>query len=88
MDEIFLPTLHSFANGNIFTGSSGPLRFKASPVLEFNASKEVDHQKSSIRVEYWHGIFCYEKSKMEGEESFPLTEEGRELMRAWLTAKR
>lgn len=88
MDEIFLPTLHSFANGNVFTGSSGPLRFKASPILEFNENKEVDHGKSTIRVEYWHGIFCYEKSTMEGEESFPLTEEGREQMLIWLTAKR
>ena len=50
MDEIFLPTLHSFANGNVFTGSSGPLRFKASPILEFNENKEVDHGKSTIRV--------------------------------------
>ena len=29
--EIFLPTLHTFENNNIFTGSCGLLRFRASP---------------------------------------------------------
>jgi len=88
MDEIYLPPLLSFSNGNVFTGSSGPLRFKASPVLEFNENKEVDQQKSTIRVEYWHGLFCYEKSTMEGEETFPLSETGIADMRIWLAAKR
>jgi hypothetical protein len=46
--------------------------------------KEVDFEKSTIHVEYWHGLFCYEKSEMEGEETFPLTEEGRLSMIAWL----
>ena len=88
MEEIFLPTLHSFVNGNVFTGSSGLLRFKASPVLVFTENKEVDAAASSVRVEYWHGLFCYEKSEIEGEESFPLSEDGRGQMRVWLTAKR
>jgi hypothetical protein len=38
-------------------------------------------------VEYWHGLFCYEKSEMEGSETFPLTEEGRLAMKAWLEEK-
>ena len=41
-------------------------------------------ENSSIRVEYWHGPFCYEKSTMEGEETFPMSEEGRQSMKAWL----
>ena len=84
MADLFLPTLHSFANNNVFTGSFGPLRFKATPVLNFLPNKEVDHENSTIYVEYWHGLFCYEKSEMEGEESFPLTEEGLQQMRAFL----
>ena len=84
MADLFLPTLHSFANSNVFTGSFGPLRFKATPVLNFLPNKEVDHENSTIKVEYWHGLFCYEKSEMEGEESFPLTEEGLQQMRAFL----
>ena len=87
MAHFFLPTLHSFANNNVFTGSFGPLRFKATPVLNFLPNKEVDHENSTIKVEYWHGLFCYEKCEMEGEESFPLTEEGLQQMRAFLLQK-
>ena len=46
--------------------------------------KEVDYEASRIHVTYWHGPFCYEKSTMEGEETFVLTEEGRSQMIAWL----
>jgi hypothetical protein len=46
--------------------------------------KEVNFDESTIFVEYWHGLFCYEKSEMEGQQSFPLTEEGRSAMIAWL----
>jgi hypothetical protein len=38
-------------------------------------------------VEYWHGLYCYEKSEMEGSETFPLTEEGRQAMLQWLESK-
>ena len=31
MAELFLPTLHTFAMKNIFTGSKGSLRFRAKP---------------------------------------------------------
>lgn len=84
MNEIFLPTLHTFENGNVFTGSFGPLRFRAKPNVVMKDAKEVDMEQSSITVEYWHGIFCYEKSEMEGEKTFPMSEEGREAMRNWL----
>lgn len=86
MDEIFLPTLHTFENGNVFTGSRGLLRFKITPDVIYTtpAQKEVDMQASSIRCEYWHGIFCYEKSEIEDEKTFPMSEEGRESMRRWL----
>ena len=84
MAEIFLPTLHTFAMNNIFTGSSGLFRFRAVPNVVMATPKEVDFQQSSIHVEYWHGLYCYEKSQMEGEETFPMSEEGRAAMQAWL----
>ena len=31
MAEIFIPTLHTFENNNIFTGSCGSLRFRIEP---------------------------------------------------------
>jgi hypothetical protein len=82
--EIFLPTLHTFAMKNTFTGSSGLFRFRAKPNVVMKTAKEVDFEASTITAEYWHGIFCYEKSQMEDERTFPLTEEGRAEMKAWL----
>ena len=87
MEELFLPTLHTFAMKNVFTGSKGMLRFKVVPNVVMATAKEVDFEKSDMFVEYWHGLFCYEKSEMEGSETFPMTEEGREAMRSWLLDK-
>ena len=84
MAELFLPTLHTFAMNNIFTGSSGMLRFRAKPNVVMATAKEVDFAQSTIFCEYWHGPFCYEKSTMEGERTFPMTEEGRMEMKNWL----
>ena len=84
MAELFLPTLHTFAMKNTFTGSMGPLRFKVVRDVVMATPKEVDMEASSIHVEYWHGPFCYEKSEMEGEETFPMSEEGRLAMKKFL----
>ena len=84
MSELFLPTLHTFAMKNIFTGYVGLFRFRAKPNVVMATPKEVDFEQSTITCEYWHGLFCYEKSTMEGEKTFPLTEEGRREMLHWL----
>lgn len=74
MEEIFLPTLHSFENGNTFSGSCGPLRFFLYP------------SETVILAKIWHGPFCIEKSTVEQEREFPLRAEGIEALRAWLAA--
>ena len=84
MAEIFLPTLHTFAMKNTFTGSCGQLRFKIVPNVEMLTPKEVDMQSSSIFAEFWHGALCYEKSQMEGQATFPMSEEGRQALKTWL----
>ena len=84
MIEVFIPTLHTFAMNNIFTGSCGAFRFRAEPQVVKATAKEVDFNQSTIVAEYWHGPFCYEKSVMEGREVFPMTEEGRANMKKWL----
>ena len=84
MAEIFLPTLHTFAMENIFTGSCGAFRFRAVPHVVMKTSKEVDMEASSISAEFWHGPYCYEKSTMEGAETFAMSEEGRLALKAWL----
>ena len=63
------------------------LRFRAVPNVVMATPKEVDMEASSITVEYWHGLFCYEKSQMEGSETFPMSEEGRLAMKKWLEDK-
>ena len=87
MAELFIPTLHTFAMKNTFTGSLGMLRFKAVPNVVMLTAKEVNMAESTIHVEYWHGPFCYEKSQMEGEHTFPMSEEGRQEMIDWLMSK-
>ena len=84
MKEVVLPTLHWCAMTNPFSGSSGEFRFMAKPDVVMATAKEVDFEASSIKCEFWHGPFCYEKSEMEGERTFPMTEEGRTQMKQWL----
>ena len=86
MSQLFVPTLHTFAMKNVFTGSAGLLRFRIQPKVEMKTPKEVDFEASSIFAEYWHGLYCYEKSEIEGQATFPMTEEGRLEMIAWLEA--
>ena len=87
MEDLFIPTLHTFAMKNLFTGSYGNLRFRIKPDVIMATPKEVDFGQSTMFVEYWHGLYCYEKSEMEGSETFPLTEEGRQSMIDWLISK-
>ena len=86
MPELFLPTLHTFAMKNPFTGSCGMFRFRVVPNVIMATPKEVDFQQSTMEAEFWHGLYCYEKSTVEGKETFPLTEEGREAMMQWLAS--
>ena len=87
MEELFIPTLHTFAMKNLFTGSYGSLRFRIKPEVVMATPKEVDFSQSTMYVEYWHGLYCYEKSEMEGSATFPLTEEGRAEMIRFLESK-
>lgn len=84
MSEIFLPVLHSFENGNVFSGSSGLLRFVLTPQIVMKNAKEVDMEQSSILGQLWHGLYCLEKSQVEKEKVFPMSEEGKAAMRSWL----
>ena len=86
-EGLFIPTLHTFENNNVFTGSWGLLSFKIKQAITIKTPKEVDMEASSITAEYWHGLFCYEKSEIEGKETFPMSEEGRLAMKAWLEAQ-
>ena len=85
MKKLFLPTLHTFENNNIFTGSLGTFRYRVEPIIVMLSPKEVNLSESTMKAEYWHGPLCYEKSTMEGKRIFPLSEEGKSAMCQWLT---
>lgn len=84
MPEIFIPTLHTFAMNNIFTGSCGLFRFRIAPSVVMLNQKEVDMEASSMLVELWRGPLCYEKSQVEESRTFPMSEAGRLEMKTWL----
>ena len=84
MADIYIPTLHTFENGNSFTGSCGLLRFRIVPEVVMATPKVVDMAASSIGAEFWHGELCYELSDMEGQQTFPMSEEGRAALKAWI----
>jgi hypothetical protein len=84
MQELYIPTLHTFAMKNTFTGSCGNFRFKIEPVVVMATQKEVDFASSSINAKFWHGPFCFEKSEIEGEADFSMSEDGRLAMKSWL----
>lgn len=80
-DAIFIPVLHSFENGNTFSGSSGALRFFLRP-------QSSEEGTPTIKVELWHGEYCYEKSEIEQMREFPMTEESRTEIEKWLLENR
>jgi hypothetical protein len=84
MAELYIPTLHTFAMNNGFTGSCGAFRFRIVPNVVMATPKEVDFEQSSIQAEFWHGPLCYEKSTMEAAQTFPMSEDGRLAMKSWL----
>ena len=84
MIDLFIPTLHTFAMNNEFTGSCGNFRFRITPEVIMATQKEVDMENSSIHAEFWHGPLCYEKSEIEGKQVFPMSEDGRADLKAWL----
>ncbi len=84
MADIYIPTLLTFANNNIFTGSCGEMRFRIAPNIVMATPKEVDLAASSMSVEIWRGEKCHELSEMEQTQTFPMSEEGRQAMKAWL----
>ena len=48
MVDIFIPTLHTFAMKNPFTGSCGSFRFKITPNVVMATPKEVDFSASTM----------------------------------------
>lgn len=74
MEELFLPVLSHFSNGNAWLASWERLRYKIVP----------DTEGATLCCEVWEGPWCYELSQTEDERVVPLSEEGLAALRPFL----
>ena len=74
-EELFLPVLSHFENGNFWTASGGALRYKVVPDTG---------ESPRLTAEVWEGPWRYQDSTVEETKEFPLSEEGLEELRAVL----
>ena len=77
MDEIFMPVLSHFQNGNPWLSSAGRLSFRILP-------HTPQEGEATLSVEVWEGPWAYEFSTVEDTKTFPLTEEGIAAIPVWL----
>ena len=73
-EELFLPVLSHFENGNFWTASGGALRYKVVPDTG---------ESPRLTAEVWEGPWRYQDSTVEETKEFPLSEEGLEELRGW-----
>lgn len=72
MEEIYLPVLSHFQNGNIWTGSDRRLRYRIVP------------GESALAADAWEGPWSYALSQVEEHVEFPLDESGLAALRDWI----
>ena len=74
MDNLFpLRPFDFFSNKNAYTGSAGRLRYLIKPAEE------------ALEVQIWNQDVCFALAQILESASFPLSPEGLEEIRAWLT---
>lgn len=73
MDEFYMPGLSHFENSNGWSGSRGRLCYEIEPPAD-----------GTVKATVWYGPFCRKFAQVETAREFPLTNEGREEMTAWL----
>ena len=77
VQELFLPVLSHFENGNFWTASGGRMRYRVDPVKE-------EDVWTSLKAQVWEGPWRLQDSTVEETKSFPMTEEGLEELRSWV----
>lgn len=75
-EELFLPVLSHFENGNFWTASGGRMRYRVDPVKE-------EDVWSTLKAQVWEGPWNLDDSTVEETVTFPLSEEGLDQVRAW-----
>lgn len=85
MNEIMIPTLLFWENGNDWYGSKGNARFYIKPETTESGDDRPDTQ--TLEVELWRGPFEKALSEILETASFPLSEDGLAQIVAWLERK-
>ena len=76
-EELFLPVLSHFENGNFWTASAGALRYRVDPVTQ-------EGSDPTLHVQVWEGPWCLQDSTVEETGDFPMSEEGLTELSAFL----
>ena len=74
MDDLFLPVLSHFENGNFWTASGGRMRYRVDPDTG---------EEPRLTAKVWEGPWSLADSPVEETVQFPLSEAGLEELRAW-----
>ena len=85
MNEIMIPTMLFWENGNSWYGSKGLCRFFIQPTKHETPEDQPDER--SLEIEVWRGPKTKALSEILCTASFPLSEEGLEQTVAWLEQK-
>lgn len=78
MAKLFLPVLSHFENQNPWSASAGRLRYRIVPTVAAASEESV------LTAEVWEGPWAYEFAQVEETRSFPLSQEGLDLLPGWL----
>ncbi|OUQ81657.1 hypothetical protein [Flavonifractor sp. An100] len=84
MNEILIPTLLFWKNGNTWYGSKGNARFFIQPVTPPQQEEQPTTPDPVLQAELWPGPLCKELSQVIATASFPLSEEGLGQLTQWL----
>ena len=74
VQELFLPVLSHFENGNFWTASGGRMRYRVDP---------EPGEEPQLAARVWEGPWSLADSPVEETAQFPLSEAGLEELRAW-----
>ena len=86
MQDIYIPTLLFWENGNSWYGSCGQARFFVRPVRE-KGEEGQEAPPPRLEAELWRGSLTRELSEILERAAFPLSEEGLEELAAWLKGR-
>lgn len=88
MNDILIPTLLFWENGNTWYGSKGAARFFIQPVRHEPPEDDPEGAvRATLEVELWRGPLTKALSEVLAAASFPLSEEGLTQTVDWLEAR-